>query len=142
MANCPAITGKGEPCKGFVHPSKTYCPAHDPSRVEARRKAASKAGRSKAGSEIAGVKVQLRTLADDTLASKVDRGTASVVAQVLGVWLKAVEVEIRERETAVKEREFSEIRLPEFQQLEREVSELRAMVQEKSAGARRSPWAG
>jgi len=142
MLRCAANTAKGEQCKGLVKPGNDYCPAHDPERVEARRLAASKAGRSKPGSEIAEVKSQLRKLADDTLAEKVDRGTASVVSQVLGVWLKAVEVQIRERETTVKEREFTEIRLPEFEQLQQEVTELREMVATKDTTQRRSPWAG
>ena len=142
MAKCAAITRAGEPCKGFVHPGYEYCPAHRPDRAEARKRAASKAGRSKAGSEIADVKAQLRTLADDTLAKKVDRGTASVVAQVLGVWLKAVEGEIRERDVALREKEYAEIRLPEFQALSSEVEELRRLVDEKSSGNRRGSWAG
>jgi len=138
MSKCPAITGKGEPCQGFVHPSKTYCPAHDPSRVEARRAAASKAGRSKSGSEIAAVKSQLRTLANDVLAKRVDRGTGSVAAQILGVWLKACEGEVREREARVKELEFERIRLPEFEELSKEVAEIRETL-EHASGSRRWP---
>jgi hypothetical protein len=129
-----------------VHPGYEYCPAHRPDRAEARKRAASLAGRSRSGSEIAGVKKELRTLADNVLHRRVDRGTGSVVAQILGVWLKAAEVEIRERETTVKEREFTEIRLPEFQELQSEVQELRELVAEKTGGvgssSRRSPWAG
>lgn len=140
---CPAITAAGQPCKGYVHPGHSWCPAHDPSRVEARKRAASKAGRSRSGSEIGEVKAQLRQLANDCLGGSVERGTASVTAQVLGVWLKAAEVEIREREAVVKERELSEIRIPEFQRLEQEVQELRELVEQKdtSVTGRRS-WAG
>jgi len=57
------------------------------------------------------------------------------------VQLKALDTVIREREVRVKELEFSQIRLPEFQQLSAEVEELRRVVEEKSV-VRRNPWAG
>jgi len=111
--------------------------------VEARKRAASIAGRSKPGTEISEVKRQLRKLADDTLAGRVNTGVASVASQVLGIWLKAVDTEIREREATVKEREFVEVRLPEFTQLQGEVSELRELVATKDTTNRRSgSWAG
>jgi hypothetical protein len=142
-SKCAAITRKGEPCRGLVRPGNDYCPAHDPARAEERRRSASKAGRSRTGGEIAEVKAQLRTLADDVLNGQVDRGTGSVTAQILGVWLKAAEVEIRERETVVKEREFVEVRLPEFQRLEGEVQELRELLAEKESRDKRgNSWAG
>lgn len=108
MAKCPAITGKGEPCRGFVHPSKTYCPAHDPDRVNARKRSASKAGRSRAGSELHMLKQKLITLGDDVLSGDVHRGDAAVAAQAWGVAIKAVEAE-------VKVRELQESRLVETQ---------------------------
>jgi hypothetical protein len=141
MRQCAAITTKGTPCQGYVHPSKEYCPAHDPDRQEARRRFASKAGRSRQGGEIADVKQQLRQLADDVRAGRVNTGIGSVTAQILGVFLKAVEVEIREREATVKEREFTEIRKPEFETLQGEVAELKAMVEEQGSDRRKS-WSG
>ena len=141
MAKCPAITGKGEPCKGFVHPSKEYCPAHDPSRAEARRGAASKAGRSKAGSELHGIKQTLIQLADDVLGKKVDRGNAAVAATCLATAIKAVEAEVKVRElqesrlveTNLRVREQTEI-ISRMEQLEE-----RLALEKKSEG-RRSPW--
>ena len=142
MARCPAITRKGEQCRGLVQSGSEFCAAHDPSRAEARRRSASIAGRSKPGSEIAAVKAQLRKLADDTLAGRVTPGVASVVSQVLGTWLKAVDSETREREVVVREREFVEIRKPEFESLQGEVQELRELLAEREARERRSgTWA-
>lgn len=143
MSRCASITRSGEQCRGIVQKGSDYCAAHDPSRVEARKRAASIAGRSKPGTEISEVKRQLRKLADDTLAGRVNTGVASVASQVLGIWLKAVDTEIREREATVKEREFVEVRLPEFTQLQGEVSELRELVATKDTTNRRSgSWAG
>ena|SRR5215208_7513458 len=143
MARCASITRSGEQCRGIVQKGSNYCAAPDPSRGEARKRAASIAGRSKPGTEISEVKRQLRKLADDTLAGRVNAGVASVASQVLGIWLKAVDTEIREREATVKEREFVEVRLPEFQHLQGEVAELRELMEQKSTTNRRSgPWAG
>src|SRR3954452_18980446 len=108
MAKCLAITGKGEPCKGYVHPGHTYCPAHNPARDEARKRSASKAGRSRAGSELHTLKQKLIKLGDDVLAGSAHRGDAAVAAQAWGVAIKAVEAE-------VKVRELQEARLVETQ---------------------------
>ena len=113
MPKCAAITRSGQPCKGFVHPGHTYCPAHDPKRADARKKAASKAGRSKPGSELSEVKGTLRQLADDVLEGKRDRADASVAAQILGVFLRAVEAERK-----IREQEDFEARLNALEELQ------------------------
>ena len=123
MSQCPAITGRGEPCKGFVHPTKTYCPAHDPDRAEARRGAASKAGRSRAGSELHTIKQKLVGLGDDVLAGEVDRGNAAVAATCYGTAIKAIEAE-------VKLRELQESRLVETQLRVQEQNELIGRLEE------------
>ncbi len=143
MAKCSAIIRKGDQCRGLVSPGSEYCAAHDPARADARRRAASIAGRSKPGSEISEVKRQLRQLADNCMAGRVPTGVASVTSQILGVWLKAADTEIREREIVVKERELTEIRIPEFTQLQNEVEELKEMLEEKETrSGRSSSWAG
>ncbi len=102
---CPAITRSGESCKGLVRPGNDYCPAHDPAREEARRRAASKAGRSKPISEIQDVKARLVALADGVLLGTVDKGDAAVVAQVWNTYLRALSVELKIKEiTELEER--------------------------------------
>lgn len=143
MRQCPAITSKGQPCQGYVHPSKEYCPAHDPARVEDRRRAASIAGRSKQGSEIAEIKRKLRELYDDTRSGRIPTNVGQVCGTIAGVQLKVLDTEIKEREVTVKERELTEIRIPEFTQLQGEVEELREMLADKeSRNGRGSAWAG
>ncbi len=71
------------------------CAAHDPARAEARRLAASKAGRARPNNELAQIKVKLLGLADDVLAGTVDRADAAVVSQVLNVFLRSVEIQRR-----------------------------------------------
>src|SRR5215218_1366678 len=141
MAKCSAITRKGEQCRGLVPLGSEYCAAHDPARADARRRAASIAGRSKPGSEIHEVKRQLRKLADDCLSGRVPSGVASITSQILGVWLKATEVEIKERDVAVRETELAQIKIPEFTQLQNEVQELRELLEEKESRRGRA-WGG
>jgi hypothetical protein len=131
MAKCPAITRSGESCRGFVRPGDEFCVAHDPDRAEERKAAASKAGRSKTTAEFREVKAQLRQLANDVLSGRVDKGRASVVAQVLGVWCKVTEAEVRTRE-------FQEIQLPEFEEVVRRVE----AIEELQALRGGNGWAG
>ncbi len=142
MASCSAITRKGEQCRGLVLTGSEYCAAHDPSRADARRRAASIAGRSRQGGEIAGVKDHIKRLAKSVEEGSLDPGRGSVAGQLWNYYLKAYEVELKERDTRVKEVELERIRLPEFETLQQEVSELRAMMEEKSSTQRRSSWAG
>ena len=111
MSKCAAIAGSGKPCKGLVRAGNDFCPAHDPTRAEARSKAAAKAGRTKWGGELAEVKAQLRTLADDVVAGRIDKGRGSVAAQIIGVFARVVEVERK-----VKEADELEARLDALEQ--------------------------
>jgi hypothetical protein len=95
---CSAITRGGTPCRGLVRAGNDYCPAHDPARQEARRRAASKAGKSKPGRELAEIKGRLSALADAVLDGSVEKGVGAVVSQVLNVYLSAVRVELKVRE--------------------------------------------
>lgn len=122
MPKCSAIAGSGQPCKGLVRAGSDYCPAHDPDRAEDRRRAASKAARSKPHGELHAVKSQLRQLADDVLAGNVDKGIASVAAQVLGVYIRACEQDRKIRE--------------QDELLER----LAALEQATQTNGRRPPW--
>ena len=85
MRVCPAIKTNGERCRGIVGAGSHYCPAHDPAREGARRRAASKAARSKPGAEVRAVKDQLQALADRVLSGELARADAAVVSQVLNV---------------------------------------------------------
>lgn len=125
---CPAITAKGAPCEGYVHPGRTYCPSHDPARAEARKQAASKAGRVRTHTEFKEVKEQLRRLADEVLAGDVSRADAAVVSQILGVWAKVAEAEVRLRQ-------FEEIEKPEFEQVLERIETL-----EEQYSARGGEW--
>ncbi len=100
MPRCCGSKPDGSPCQRIVRPSQTYCPAHDPSRSEQRRRAASKAAKSKPNQEVAAIKQRLKDLADDVLEGRVGRADAAVVGQIYNVVLRTMEAErkIREQE--------------------------------------------
>ena len=104
MPKCSGSKPDGSPCQRIVSPSQTYCPAHDPSRAEQRRRAASKAARSKPNHEVAAIKQNLKALADDVLEGRVPRADAAVVGQIYNTVLRTLEVErkIREQEELIE----------------------------------------
>jgi hypothetical protein len=99
MAKCAAFTLKGHPCKGLVRAGSDYCPAHDPARADSRRRAASKAARSKLGGEVRGLKDRLEGLIDDVLAGRMETKVATVVIQGVGAHCRILEFERKVKET-------------------------------------------
>ena len=125
MPRCAATKGDGTPCQAIVKESQQLCHAHDPARADQRRRAASKAGKSRTGGEISGIKVRLRELAEDVVADRVTTAKGSVAAQILGVYLRAVEQERKQLE---------------YEELRGEMAELRELFESGSAGGH--SWTG
>ncbi len=97
-SQCSGITREGGRCQRFAEGPNGLCWLHDPTRSEERKRAASKAGKSKPNREIIEIKARLLQLADDVLDENVEKGVAAVVAQVLNTYIRAVSVELRIRE--------------------------------------------
>jgi hypothetical protein len=95
---CSGNKRDGSPCTATVEPPKQYCWWHDPANADKRRRAASKAGKSKPSRELAGIKQRLSDLAADVLEGRQDKGVAAVASQILNVYLRAVSVELKARE--------------------------------------------
>ncbi|CAA9444657.1 MAG: hypothetical protein AVDCRST_MAG28-577 [uncultured Rubrobacteraceae bacterium] len=106
---CAAITLGGSPCKGLVRPGNEYCPAHDPARQEARRRAASKAGKSKPGRELTEAKRDILEVIKGVREETIDRPVGAVVFQGYNTLLKALDVERRWRETYELEARLEEL---------------------------------
>ena len=104
MARCSGSKPDGSPCERIVSPSQTYCHAHDPARSERRRRAASKAAKSKPNQEVAAIKQRLKDLTEDVLEGRVGRADAAVVGQIYNVVLRTMEAErkIREQEELIE----------------------------------------
>ena len=109
MAECAAITRNGQPCRGLVRAGNDYCPAHDPARQEARRRAASKAGRSRPGRELTEVKRDIRHVGDGVRDGSIESRVGAVVFQGYNTLLKTLDVERRWYETDQLEERLEEL---------------------------------
>ena len=106
---CLAITREGQPCRGLVRAGNDYCPAHDPTRQEARRRAASKAGRSRPGREFMDVKREIRAVVDGVRNGSIESRVGAVTFQGYNVLLKTLDVERRWYETDQLEERLEEL---------------------------------
>jgi CRISPR/Cas system-associated exonuclease Cas4 (RecB family) len=102
LARCHGTKPDGTPCERIVSTSQEYCFAHDPSKVEARRKAASKggkrAGRARPMAELADLKAQLSDLYTSVLTDMIEPKTGAVLAQITNAQIRITEVELKVRE--------------------------------------------
>src|SRR5215207_879120 len=81
MNRCRGTRRNGERCTQTVEPSETYCWHHAPERAEERRRAASKAGRSRPSTEVRTIKDEIKTVIADVKAGDLDRNDAAVMIQ-------------------------------------------------------------
>ncbi len=121
---CAGIKRTGGRCTVSVGPGETYCHHHDPARADERRRAASRAGRSKPSRELFGIKAQLQDLVQDVLSGEVETGRAAVANQLLNTRLRAVELERK-----IKESDELEARLEALEQAD-----------ERRKGGQAKPW--
>ena len=120
IRQCSGITREGGRCARSVDGPNGLCWLHDPTRSEDRRRAASKAGRSKPSREIVSIKQRLSDLADGVLEGRVERGDGAVVSQILNVYLRAVSVEMKVREV---------------EEVEERIASLEEALQRKNGGS-------
>jgi hypothetical protein len=102
MAKCAAITQSGTACKGIPIDDSGYCYVHHPDHTDKRRRHGSKSGkrggRGRPLTDVANAKQRLSDLADDVLNGVVDRSVAGTASQILNVYLRAVDLELKARE--------------------------------------------
>ena len=87
MTLCAGIKADGGRCKAQATRGSTWCIGHDPEKVEARRRRASKGGkrggRGRPSAELARLGARFEELADKVLSGEVERGVGAVVGQLL-----------------------------------------------------------
>ena len=97
MAFCRGTKRDGSQCTATVEPPQTHCWWHDPANADKRRRAASKAGRSKPSRELAAVRALLEHLTARVLGEEgvepLGTGPAAVAAQLTNVRLRLLELE-------------------------------------------------
>jgi hypothetical protein len=119
---CGGITKDGTRCARSVEGPNGLCWLHDPTRSGDRRRAASKAGKSKPNKEVQATKHRLEDLADGVLLGTTDRADAAVVSQIWNTYLRAVSVELKVREQ---------------QELVERLEELESMMEQRKREERR-----
>ncbi|HVF01094.1 MAG TPA: hypothetical protein VNA27_07115 [Rubrobacteraceae bacterium] len=109
MPRCAGSKPNGDQCERIVPAAQGYCYSHDPDRADERRRAASKAGKSKPNRDVADIKRRPSELADGVLDGSVDKGVGAVASQILNVYLRAVSVELKVLETQELEERLTEL---------------------------------
>jgi hypothetical protein len=113
---CAGVRRDGGPCTATVIGPQAYCYHHDPALEQERRERASNAAKSKSRpSELDLIITKLQSLADQVQDGSLDKGRASVIAQLLGVALRGIETRRK-----VKETEEVAAMLEELEQAQRE----------------------
>lgn len=82
----------------MVHNGATHCYSHSPDAAERRKAAAHKGVKARQNDELTQVKQELRDIAAKVRSGELTTARGSVTAQVLGVFLKAVEQERKQKE--------------------------------------------
>ena len=98
MKRCAGIKPDGGRCERVVSSQQEYCYNHDPTRASERRRNAARGERAKSNRDLAEVKADLRRLAEDVLEGRVEKGIGAVVATIWGVYLRAVQTELKVKE--------------------------------------------
>jgi hypothetical protein len=87
LAKCSGITRTRTRCEGVAIRGSDYCYAHDPARVEERRRNASKGGRrggrGRPSVELQRLQKHFEELAEKVLSGEVERGVGAVAGQLL-----------------------------------------------------------
>jgi hypothetical protein len=109
MPRCAGLKRDGAQCTATVEPPQRYCWWHDPANAEKRRRAASKAARSKPSRELSTLKALLSDLTDRVLDGGLETGPAAVANQLINTRLRAVELERKIKETDDLEARLDEL---------------------------------
>src|SRR5215204_7027938 len=95
---CAATKRDSSPCTATVEPPQRFCWWHDPANADKRRRAASKAGKSKPSRELPSIKSLLEDLTERVLSGELETGRAAVANQLINTRLRAIEQERKVRE--------------------------------------------
>jgi hypothetical protein len=125
MASCSGIKADGQRCYGTAMEGYDHCYGHREDLAEERRRNASKGGRrggrGRPGSDLAGVKTDIRAVIADVLAGEVQTGPAAVALQGYNALIRAEKLELDIREQ---------------HELTERLEELEALLEQRAEGSR------
>ena len=110
---CSGITRSGERCQGIATTGRDWCPAHDPDREEARRRAgriANRGRRMSRASEAREIKATALSLAERVVAGGLEPGRATAACQLYNCALRAMQIEAAIVETEDLAKDVEEMR--------------------------------
>lgn len=93
MSQCRGVKRNKEPCTLPARDSNGYCWAHSPENAEQRRRAASRAGKSKPNQEVRLIKEEIKAAIAGTKSGGLDRNTARAMFSGWGVLLDYIKLE-------------------------------------------------
>jgi hypothetical protein len=103
MGRCAGITAAGDRCKAEAMPGAGWCWNYHPDHEQARRRRASKGGKSggrgRPAAELKDVKALLEDLTERVLSGELRTGPAAIANQLLNTRLRAIEMERKIKET-------------------------------------------
>ena len=110
---CSAIKRDGSRCQGIATTGKEWCPAHDPDREEARRRAgriANRGRRMSRATEAREIKATALSLAERVVSGGLEPGRATAACQLFNCALRAMQTEAAILETEDLAKEVEEMR--------------------------------
>jgi hypothetical protein len=110
MGICRATKANGEPCTLPANGSQGLCWAHAPENAEKRRRAASKAARSKGNREVVALKEEIKSVIADVKAGDLDRNDAAIMIQGYRALKDFIALERQVRETDELAAEIEELK--------------------------------
>jgi predicted DNA-binding protein YlxM (UPF0122 family) len=141
MAVCAGITRGGERCTQSVKSGLQYCHRHDPARSDERKRAASRAGKSRASKVTKSLHELLEDLTLRVIDGELETSRGAVANQLIGTRIRLLEYERRLKELEELEERLEALEQTQEQKgaivgrLERRLSEL-----ETKNGADETPW--
>ena len=109
-SRCRATKRDGTDCTLPAKGPDGYCWAHSPKHAEERRRAASKAGRSRPSTEVRTVKEEIKAVISDVKAGDLDRNDAAVMIQGYRALKDFIALERQVKETDELAAEIEELK--------------------------------
>ena len=110
MNRCHGTRRNGERCTQTVEPPNAYCWHHAPERAEERRRAASRAGKSRPSTEVRAIKEEIKGVISDVKAGDLDRNDAAVMIQGYRALKDFIALERQVKETDELAAEIEELK--------------------------------
>jgi hypothetical protein len=110
MGVCRATKANGEPCTLPANGLNGFCWAHAPENAEKRRRAASRAARSKGNKEVSILKEEIKDVISEVKAGDLDRNDAAVMIQAYRALKDFIALERQVKETDELAAEIEELK--------------------------------